>query len=247
MTSIVAPTTCPSCASPLEERNRILYCINEDCGEQSYKRVEHFAKSLKIKGLGPATIRKLDITNIGQLYTYTEDELAEALGSEKIAEKLWHEIQNSMDAPLNLLLPAFSIPLVGKHATEKLAKVCEDLFEITDEICRLAKLGEKTTASLLKGIEKIDIDNLPFNFEFLDREETKYSQGVVCITGKLTSYKTKQEAMWALNAAGYNVKSNLTSDVTILINESGIESAKTKNARNNGIQIVTDITELLGE
>ena len=92
--------------------NNILYCRNTLCGEQAFKRLEHFAKTLKIKGLGPATIRKLELSNISDLYTYTEDELAVALRSEKIAEKLYAEIQNSINAPLNLLLPAFSICLL---------------------------------------------------------------------------------------------------------------------------------------
>jgi len=44
---------------------------------------------------------------------------------------------------------------------------------------------------------------------------------------------------------GYIVKSNLTKDVTILVNESGIESAKTKQARESGIEIITDLQSYL--
>lgn len=245
MLEINPPTECPSCASPLEMVNNILYCRNTLCGEQAFKRLEHFAKTLKIKGLGPATIRKLELSNISDLYSYTEDELAAALRSEKLAEKLYAEIQNSINAPLNLLLPAFSIPLVGKTATAKLSKLASDLFEITEELCKSAGLGEKTTASLMNNIDKIDIDNLPFNFEFDEKDKPPSQKGIVCITGKLTSFKSKHEATWALNSAGYEVKSSMTKDVTILVNESGIESAKTKQARASGIFIVTDINDLL--
>jgi NAD-dependent DNA ligase len=70
-------------------------------------------------------------------------------------------------------------------------------------------------------------------------------RGVVCITGKLKSFKTKAEAGSALIGLGYIVKSSLTKDVTILVNESGIESAKTKQARDSGIEIITDLKSYL--
>ena len=44
---------------------------------------------------------------------------------------------------------------------------------------------------------------------------------------------------------GYLVKNSLTKDVTILINESGIESAKTQAARERGVQIITNLKEIL--
>ena len=66
------------------------------------------------------------------------------------------------------------------------------------------------------------------------------NRGIVCMTGKLKSFKTKAQAGTALINLGYIVKSSLTKDVTILVNESGIESAKTKQARESGIEIITD-------
>ena len=37
---------------------------------------------------------------------------------------------------------------------------------------------------------------------------------------------------------------NLTKDVTILVNESGIESAKTQAARDKGVLIITNLKEI---
>jgi hypothetical protein len=39
----------------------------------------------------------------------------------------------------------------------------------------------------------------------------------------------------------------LTKDVTILVNESGVESAKTKKARDAGVQIITNLLDFIGE
>ena len=68
--------------------------------------------------------------------------------------------------------------------------------------------------------------------------------GVVCITGKLKSFKTKAAATQYLETKGYLVKSSLTKDVTILVNESGIESAKTQAARDKGVLIITNLKEI---
>ena len=75
----------------------------------------------------------------------------------------------------------------------------------------------------------------------------KRSYGVVCITGKLKSYSTKAHAEKVLNQYGYVVKSSLTKDCTHLVNESGIESAKTQTARDRGVQIITNLNLFLGE
>ena len=95
MTTIQAPTNCPSCSSVLENVNHLLYCKNPHCGEKVAKLIEHFAKTLKIKGLGPATIAKLDIVALEELYELSVEEISEALGSDRLAVKLVDELQRS--------------------------------------------------------------------------------------------------------------------------------------------------------
>lgn len=250
MTSIQAPTHCPSCESELVWVNHLLYCRNASCGSQSQKKVQHFAKTLKIKGLGPSSIEKLGLSDIYEVYMLTKDQIAECLSSDKLAEKLYSEIQNSKSAPLELLLPAFSIPLIGKTASEKLSSVCTDITDITERNCEKAGLGPKATESLMEWLVKdfyCFYDGcLPFTFKF-SKVTTKpvETKGIVCISGKLKSFKTKAEATKALENAGYEVKSSLTKQVTILVNESGVESAKTKSARESGVLIVTNLISFL--
>ena len=110
---IVPPTECPSCGSTLAVVNDLLYCHSSNCVAQKQKKLEHFAKTLKIKGLGPATIEKLNIFDFDEIYIWSVDDLCEKLG-EKLGTKLHAEIQNSASAPLDLVLPAFGIPLIGK-------------------------------------------------------------------------------------------------------------------------------------
>jgi len=249
MTFIEAPTTCPGCSSVLEEVNHLLYCRNPKCGEKSLKLIEHFAKTLKIKGLGPATIKKLNIVSLEELYELSFDGIAEALSSDRLAVKLVDELQRSRSAPLNVLLPAFSIPLIGKSAAEKLSRVCKDIEEIDYDLCRKAGLGDKASSNLTSWIEDefYYVSLLPFSFRFDSPRAVVESKGTVCISGKLSSFKTKAEANAKLQELGYVTKSSLTKDVTILVNESGVESAKTKKARESGVEIITNLLDFIGE
>ena len=245
---IIVPTNCPSCESPLVWKNDQLFCLNADCSSKAFKRIQHFAQTLKIKGLGPAAIQKLDIQDIQDIYHMSEEQIAEGLQSEKLAAKLVEEIEKSKSASLELLLPAFSIPLIGKTAAEKLCKVIKHISELTSEVCEKAGIGPKATENLLNWFEEefVGISSLPFTFSTAGIE-SKPTKGIVCITGKLKSFKTKAEAEKFLLDLGYIVKSSITKEVTILVNESGVESAKTQKARDNGVSIITNLLDLTGE
>ena len=246
MQTITAPDKCPSCGHTLEWENQLLYCRNTLCGDQSSKKIEHFAKTLKIKGLGPAAITSLALESINDIYAVSEYEIVNLLGSQKLGEQLFTEIENSIKAPLNILLAAFSIRLIGKTASEKLSAVCESIHDINEDSCAKAGLGPKATESLLEWIdEEYPLLDIPHSFAF---ESPKVrTGGVVCISGKLKSFGTKAQATEALEQHGYTVKSSVTKDVTILVNESGVESQKTTKARESGVTIVENLLDFLGE
>lgn len=247
---IQVPTACPSCGGLLEFVNDLLYCRSTLCGGQARKKIEHFAKTLKIKGLGPAAIRNLDIVNIEEIYSLSIEDISEALSSEKLGSKLYGEIQNSASAPLELVLPAFGISLIGNSATKKLSKVVNTLNEVTTSTCEAAGLGPKATENLCNWLDEEFYANvldelLPFNFTFSKNTTEPSNNGTICITGNLKSFKTKADATEVLNSLGYEVKSSLTKEVTILVNESGQESLKTKKARESGVTIVTNLNLFL--
>ena len=246
---ILPPTNCPSCDSTLVWENDLLYCRSATCGEQQYKVVEHFAKTMKIKGLGPASIRKLGWTCPSEIYLTPRESILASLGSEAVTNKLMSEILNSFDAPLERLLPAFGIPLIGNTATRKLSETINHISQINADTCERAGLGPKATANLLEWIDNelpYFQEHLPSCWYFSDTPSLPVaSKGIVCISGRLKSFKSKAEATTALNAAGYDVKSSLTKQVTHLINEGGNESAKTRQARDTGVTIVTDLKSFL--
>ena len=54
-------------------------------------------------------------------------------------------------------------------------------------------------------------------------------------------------AQEVLKKYGFETKDNLTKAVTILLNESGIESAKTRKAHDMGITIYNNVKHLIEE
>lgn len=251
MTKILPPTNCPSCDSILEFVNDQLFCQNNSCSAKSAKRLEHFAKTLKIRGLGPSTIDRLGLEDYHDIYTLTQEEISTLLDSEKLGTKLHNEIQKSKSVDLITLLPAFSIPLIGSSASNKLAKHISSLSEITPEICIEAGLGPKAASNLIDWLVNTfhfeEYYNLPFSFTCKKQIQVSPTdtKGTVCITGKLKSYPTKAAAQQVLEKYGFAVKDNLTKDVTLVLNESGIESAKTNKAKQMGITIYSNIKTLL--
>ena len=250
--TISPPTNCPSCNSILEWINDQLFCKNDKCPAKSSKLVEHFAKTLKIKGLGPKTVEKLSLDSINKIYQIDFNYIEKRLGSSKLAEKLVNEIEKSKDTGLQTLLPAFSIPLFGRSAAEKLCSKIQFLSEIDHNKCREAGQGRKVTDNLIEWLVMTfnGYADLPFswkteNYRWVAEEDLELVKGTVCISGKLSSYKTKALAKEMLLQNGYIVKDNLTKDVTILVNESGIESAKTKKAQQNNITIINNINDLI--
>lgn len=249
---IEIPTTCPCCDYKLELVNDQLFCRNTACGAQLGKKVEHFCKTLGIKGMGPKSVEKLNLQDLTELFYLDADSVITALGSEKTAHKLLDEIERAKSADLATVLASFSITLVGSTASQKICSVVDHIDEITYETCKQAGLGDKVTENLV-GWLQTDFPDLreflPFSFKS-NRNSTTTSNNnskTVCITGKLSSYKNKAEAYKALEAAGYKAVESITKTTDYLVDEEDKASTKRKKAESLGIQIITNLNTFLKE
>ena len=249
---IEIPTTCPCCSYKLELVNDQLFCRNTACGAQLTKKVEHFCKTLGIKGMGARTIEKLGLADITELFYLDEEQLIADLGSKTIATKLLLEIEKAKQADLATVLASFSITLVGNTASQKICSVVNHIDEISYETCKQAGLGDKVTENLV-GWLQTDFPELreflPFSFNSNrnSKANSNSNNKTVCITGKLSSYKTKSEAYKALEEAGFNVTETVTKATDILVDEEDKASTKRKKAESLGIQIITNLNTFLKE
>ena len=247
---IEIPTECPCCNYPLELVNDQLFCRNTACSAQLNKKVEHFCKTLGIKGMGSRTVEKLGLSDITELFYLDAEQVVESLGSEKVALKLLDEIERSKSADLATVIVSFSIPLVGSTASKKLCEVVTSVDEISYDTCKQAGLGDKVTQNLVAWLET-DFQEmrefLPFSFKSQKNSNINSSQKTICITGKLSSYKTKAEAYKSLEEAGYTPVESVTKATDYLVDEEDKGSTKRKKAESLGITIITNLNNFLKE
>jgi NAD-dependent DNA ligase len=245
---IEEPTECPCCSYPLEKVRDQLFCRNAACSAQLSKKLEHFAKTLGIKGLGPKTIEKLQVQELTELFYLDSEEVSKVLGV-KIATKLLDEIERAKTADLATVLESFSIPLFGNTATKKLCTVISSIEEINHETCKKAGLGDKVTQNLINWLET-EYNELKEFLPFTFSNEVKVVDAAaktVCITGKLKSFKKKSDATDLLAAAGYRLVDSVTKSLNFLVDEGDSTSSKREKAVQYGITIITDLNDLLKE
>jgi DNA ligase (NAD+) len=244
------PTTCPCCDYPLELVNAQLFCRNTACSAQLNSKLEHFCKTLGIKGMGARTVEKLQLADLTEIFYLDPVQVASQLGSQKMADKLLAEIENSKGADLATVLASFSIPLVGNTASKKLCEVVTHISEISRETCKQAGLGEKVTENLLHWLQT-DFPEmrefLPFSFRSNKTAVANGSQKTICITGKLSSFKTKAEAYKLLQDCGYLPTESVTKSTCYLVDEEDKGSTKRKKAESLGIPIITNLNTFLKE
>ncbi len=247
---IQIPDTCPCCDYPLVRVNDQLFCRNTACSAQLNKKVEHFAKTLGIKGFGAKTIEKLNLSDLTELFYLDREEAIDALGSEKVVDKLLNEVERAKTAPLATVLASFSIPLIGGTASAKLATVVSSIEEISPEKCKEAGLGEKATANLMDWLqtEYVELKEfLPFKFTAQPSLPVNTNAEVVCITGKLSSFKTKAEATTILTSLGFKVSESVTKTTTYLVDEENKNSSKRQKADEYGITIITNLLDFINK
>jgi len=87
---------------------------------------------------------------------------------------------------------------------------------------------------------------LPFSFRS-EMPVVNTSGKTVCITGKLSSYKTKAEAYKQLTDHGFRISESVTKTTDYLVDEEDKSSTKRKKAEQLGIQIITNLNTFLRE
>uniref|UniRef100_A0AAU8GKL7 DNA ligase n=1 Tax=Salmonella phage PMBT22 TaxID=3153513 RepID=A0AAU8GKL7_9CAUD len=251
---IEIPTQCPSCGSKLDLVNGQLFCRNKsNCPAQSSKLIENFCTKMKLKGFGPKTIEKLELTKISELFYLTEEDLVGAVGS-KVAAKLISELNTKVRGDINFgsVLGSLGIPLIGEVAAKKLSQNCNSFHDVKAD----GKAGENYK-TWLNSPQGKDVIELPWKFStgirgakadiIITDDLVAQPNGItVCITGSLQDFANRTDATNYLESLGYTVKKSVTKDVKYLIceDESKRSSSSYKKAETNGIEILS-IKELL--
>ncbi len=183
--------------------------VDEDNG---FRLVEYFVKTLGIKGLGEASIKKLDIQHPSELFGRTDWDV---LG--KNGQKIQEEINRPKDYAT--VLASLGIPNVGK-STARLIVDHIPKFENLRDIAsvNIKGIGPTTVESILAWIDVNEdwVLELPYALEEQAQQGVSPSEiKKIAISGKLDM--TKKELASHLSRHGFVLSDTVTKDCYAII------------------------------
>ena len=198
------------------------------------KVLEHFIKTLDIKGLGPASVKKLGLSHPVDIFDYPDWDL---LGANGI--KVQAEVERTKTKPYDLVLASLGIPGVGKRAAKLIVTKIPAFRNLRDiETTYIKGIGPSTIESILSWLDDNEswVENLPLQLEQnVQVEEVIVARRKVCITGKLDM--TRGQLASHLEDKGFQVTSTVTKDCYALI-AGDDKSSKYKKASALQVSIV---------
>ena len=257
------PTKCPICGGKLEVvcevDTEVLICTNEMCEGKLINRLDHFCgkKGLDIKGLSKATLGKLvdwdwvdGFASLYCLHQYRDEWINKPGFGTKSVDNILTAIENSRKPKLESFICALGIPHVGKTLSHELTKyfcdyksfkmAAKDKWDFT-EIDKVAY--EKASAIWNFDFTEADLVDA-FMFGYIVDEPAaadNLSGESICITGKLTHFKNRDEFTKAVQDRGGKVVSGVSKNTTWLVtNTPDSGTSKNVTAQKLGIPIITE-------
>jgi DNA ligase (NAD+) len=261
---------CPACGAKLvREADEVMRrCPNVACPPQRLGRIRHFASrgGMDIEGLGESTIQLLLDNNLiadfGDIYYLKKEQIVplERMG-EKSAENLIAGITASKNRPLERLIFALGIKLVGAGVARTLAR----RFNSVDDLQRADYETLITVEEIGPGIAQSVVDFFanPSNLEVIDklrragihlqsekgREEAElvFKGMTFVLTGELANF-TREQASELIRQRGGTVSSSVSKKTSVvLVGEN--PGSKYQKALELGVKIMreAEFLKLLGE
>ena len=157
------PKKCSSCHSSLEFDDVRLRCLNQSCPAQQIGRILNWIRCVGIDDLSEKRLLVMMEQNlvetIPDLYALTvETLLTLPQTKEKLAQKLYENIQTSRDLPLEQFLSGLGIAGTGATTWSKLLDhhpSLEDLWKAnTDQIAAIDGFAEKSAEQIVAGLKE---------------------------------------------------------------------------------------------
>lgn len=265
-THLSLPEKCPVCGGETgievsDSGTKNLVCKNSNCEGKLINKLDHFCskKGMDIKGLSKATLEKLvawgwleNIYEIFQLEFYYHDWIVKAGFGEKSVMKIINAIDEvQKNADFVSFISALGIPLIGKSVATLLLEVCssyEEFRQLIDEDFDFTVI-HGFGYEMNKAIYNYDFTYadkiariLTFkNNEIVKNDNKSLNNLTFVITGKLKSYKNRDELKSFIESCGGKVAASISAKTDYLINNDvNSTSAKNKAAKDKGIPIISE-------
>ncbi|MFA5114201.1 MAG: NAD-dependent DNA ligase LigA [Candidatus Margulisiibacteriota bacterium] len=158
----VMPKKCPVCGAEIfkPEGEAIARCTNAACPAQVMGRVRLFTsrEAMDIEHVGWALIDQLVdqklIKDAADLYTLEKDDVRSLERmADKSAQNVIDSIQKSLDRPLDRLIYALGIRMIGRRTAQLLADHYHDIDSLAEakeeELSKIHEIGPKVAAAIV--------------------------------------------------------------------------------------------------
>ena len=257
------PKKCPFCNTNLiikkENNSEFLFCPNEQCNSRLVNHLDHFCgkKGLDIKGLSKMTLTKLidwgwveRIEDIFLLKYHQKDWMKKDGFGEKSVNNILNAIDEGRNTTLDKFICSLGIPLIGRTASKAIMKEVndyEDFRELVNSKFDFAEwegFGDEMNAALLNFDYKAAdfIYDHYMKIEKVEEEQTDSLDGITfVVTGKLNSFKNRNELKEKIENAGGRVTGSITKKTDYLINNDAQSTTqKNQKAKELNIPIITE-------
>ena len=255
------PEYCPSCRTALVLDEIRLRCpANETCPAQLSGVILNWIKAVEIDDLSEKRLQAMIdqdlVKSIPDLYRLTiEDLLKLPATKDKMATKLFQNIQATKSLPLAKFLNGLGIEGAGLTSWEKIVSLHPSLESIRalmmDELVAIDGFAEKSAVQITQGLKRhaklidelLSLGVVPREGDRIAQTSDQLSGMQIVITGALT--RPRKEVEDLIKAAGGKLGSAVSKNTSVLVtNETETTSSKMQKARSLGVTIWSE-TELL--
>ena len=257
---------CPVCGGGTaiersESGTENLICLNENCEGKLVNKLDHFfgKKGLDVKGLSKATFEKLIdwgwVTSPQDVFLLGEKKLEwinkPGFGAASVT-RILNAIESGSKCSLSSAISAAGIPLIGTTVSKSLASIFGSYQDFRDAIDNNFDFTELDGFGyeMHKAISTFDFSEMDYivnnylQIEDTTKEETVQSlQNLVfVITGKLKTFKNRDELKAEIEAHGGKVTGSVSGKTSYLINnDTESTSSKNKTAKQLGVKIISEM------
>lgn len=230
------PKTCPVCGAPTaikdtESDSEILICTGEECPAKMQRKMEHLAsrEAFNIAGLSEGTVAKIldtyELDSFMDVLLMTKEDILGLEGfADKSADKLAKALKKAREEqPIDKVLYACSIPLIGKDASKKIFNhytikefdeiLNKDEEQAVKDLTAVPDIGLKMAQSLYKNkLEYYCMTEYIYSIKDIKEKKKKVAnQKTFCITGQREPFKT------IIEEAGHKITGSVSKKTDALV------------------------------
>jgi len=254
--SFEIPRECPSCTSSLAIEDIRLVCKNSSCPAKIKEEILNFITKMGIEDISDKRLQEMFekkiIYGIEDLYKIQIDDLLKLdKVKDKLAKKIFDNIQKSKHVKLSALIASLGIEGLSFAKTEKIIShgftKIEMFLELNlDDLIKIDGFAEKSAEMILCSlknkkslIKKLIELGLQIEKEQEIDHQSRIAGKKICITGELGVPRTEIEKK--IKAKGGIIVGSVSKNTDYLLtNETESTSSKFLKAKALGVQLISE-------